>query len=129
VSLLLDTNALLWWLAGSRRLGRQARSSIGDPHNLVYVSAASAWEIAIKVALGKLDVPPNVATWLPAELAANRLTPLPIALSHALEVERLPQHHTDPFDRLLIAQAIAEGLTIVTGDAQFQRYNVPLVRC
>ena len=129
MNLLLDTSALLWWLAGSNRLGQRARDAIADPKNRVYLSAASAWEIAIKVGLGKLEVLPDLASWLPAELAANRFTPLPIDLRHALEVERLPRHHSDPFDRLLIAQAATEGLVIVTGDAQFEQYAVPVLLC
>ena len=128
MDLLLDTNALLWALAGDRRLGR-ARPIVADPRNAVSVSAASAWEIAIKVGLGKLRVPPDLATWLPAELAALRCTPLPITLDHALAVESLPRHHADPFDRLLIAQATVEGLTIVTGDPQIERYAVQVIRC
>ena len=85
--------------------------------------------MAIKVGVGKLAVPPDLTIWLPAQLAANRFLPLPISLQHALAVERLPRHHADPFDRLLIAQAAVEGLTIVTGDAQFERYNVHVAWC
>jgi PIN domain nuclease of toxin-antitoxin system len=129
VKLLLDTNALLWWLAGSPRLGRRAHTAIADPRNAVFVSAASAWEIAIKVGRGKLAVPPDPATWLPAQVQASRFSPLPITLAHALGVERLPLHHLDPFDRLLIAQANAERLTIVTGDSQLEPYGIPLIRC
>ena len=128
MNLLLDTNALLWWLGGSDRLGEPARRIIADPANVIYVSAASAWEIAIKRALGKLTVPPNLADWLPIALRENRFTPLAIGISHALEVETLAAHHADPFDRILIAQATAEGLTIVTGDPQIERYGVPIVR-
>ena len=124
MNLLLDTSALLWWLGDSERLGPLARSTIADPDNLIYVSAASAWEIAIKVQLGRLAGPPDPATWLPAELAANRFTPLAIGLHHALAVERLPPHHRDPFDRLLIAQAAIERLMLITGDWQLERYAV-----
>ncbi len=127
MNLLLETNALLWWLAGSDRLGRPARNAIADPDSDVYASAASAWEIAIKVGLGKLELPANVATWLPAQLTENRFVPLPISIAHALGVEDLPPHHTDPFDRLLVAQALVEGMTIVTGDAQLERYAVPVI--
>ena len=127
MNLLLDTSALLWWLAGSDRPAGRAQAATADPGNRVYVSAASAWEIAIKAGLGKLEVPADLATWLPAELIANRFTPLAIDLRHALEVEHLPWHHSDPFDRLLIAQAAAEGLAIVTGDSQFERYDVQIV--
>lgn len=125
---MLDTNALLWALSGDDRLGR-ASSVIADRHNRIFVSAASAWEIAFKLALGKLRVPPNLSTWSPSELALAQLTPLPIRLSHALRVEHLPQYHADPFDRILVAQAIHEGLTIVTGDSQFATYDVRVIRC
>jgi PIN domain nuclease of toxin-antitoxin system len=129
VRFLLDTHTLLWLLAGSERVSEQTREVLADPRNAVFVSVVCAWEIAIKVALGKLEVPPDVRSWLPAEIVASRLATLPITLDHALAVEHLPPHHTDPFDRLLIAQAIAENLTIVTGDAQFERYEVRVIRC
>ncbi len=129
MNLLLDTDALIWWLADSDRLGQRARSAIADPRNVVYVSAASAWEIAIKVWLGRLDLPPDTHSWLPVELANNRFVELPVSVEHALGVERLPMHHTDPFDRLLIAQALAERLVIVTGDTKLEPYGVRIVRC
>lgn len=128
MDLLLDTNALLWTLAGDERIG-QTVSLIGDRRNRVFVSAASAWEIAIKVGLGKLKVPPHLETWFPAELAGAQLTPLPIAIEHVLEVENLPRHHADPFDRLLIAQARRENLTLITADQQFEHYDVRVIRC
>jgi PIN domain nuclease of toxin-antitoxin system len=129
LNLLLDTNALLWWLNGSERLGGPARSVISNPRNVVYVSAASAWEIAIKLALGKLAVSVYAGNWLPEALRVNRFTALAITVEHALAVEHLPPHHTDPFDRLLLAQAVAENLTIVTADVKFEPYAVPLIRC
>jgi PIN domain nuclease of toxin-antitoxin system len=129
VNLLLDTHALLWFLVDDDRLNPATRELLADPLNDVSVSAASAWEIAIKASLGKLLVPPDIATWLPAQLATTRLTPLPISVFHAAAVERLPPHHSDPFDRLLIAQAVAEHLTIVTRDTQFERYEVRLIHC
>ena len=99
----LDTNALLWALTGDERLGRM--SLVGDRRNQVYVSAASAWEIAIKVGLGKLKVPADVASWLPSQLSLAQFTPMAIRIDHALEVEALLRHHADPIDRILIAQA------------------------
>jgi PIN domain nuclease of toxin-antitoxin system len=124
VNLLLDTHALLWWLTDSRKLGRRARAAIAGSANTVWVSAASAWEIAIKTALGRLEFkePPEVC--LPRELARNDFHELPVALDHALAVGTLPLHHTDPFDRLLIAQARAQALTLVTADSVFERYDV-----
>ncbi|MCC7105000.1 MAG: type II toxin-antitoxin system VapC family toxin [Chloroflexi bacterium] len=129
MDLLLDTNALLWWLTGSSQPGGQATAAVADPRNRVYVSAASAWEIAMKYGLGKLLLLSSPSTWLVPEISANRFTRLPISLDHALAVDTLPKHHTDPFDRLIIAQASAEGTTIVTGDDLFQRYQVAIIRC
>ena len=125
----MDTNALLWWLADSDRLAQAAREVLSSPDNVVYVSAVTAWEIAIKVAIGRLPVPPNVASWLPRQMEINRLAPLPITIGHAALVETLPPHHRDPFDRLLIAQARAGGLTLMSGDSVFSRYDVDLIRC
>jgi PIN domain nuclease of toxin-antitoxin system len=129
VNLLLDTHALLWLLADSSRLAPAARQLIADPVHDVFVSAASAWEIAIKASIRKLVVPPDIATWLPMRLASNRLTALPITVAHAASVERLPRHHADPFDRLLIAQALADNLAVVTRDPQFDPYEVRVIRC
>ena len=129
MNLLLDTHALLWFLGDDRRLQPATLKLLADPLNDVFVSAVSAWEIAIKAKLGKLPVPPNIAEWLPAQLLTNRLTPLSITVAHAASVEHLPAHHADPFDRLLIAQARAENLTLVTGDPQFERYEVRLLAC
>jgi PIN domain nuclease of toxin-antitoxin system len=127
VRLLLDTHALLWALAGDPRLRPEASAAITDRANAVYASAASAWEMAIKVALGKLDVPPDIAGWLPGELRASGIAPLAVTVEHAAGVEALPRHHADPFDRLLIAQALAENLVIVTVDRQFAAYGVRLL--
>jgi PIN domain nuclease of toxin-antitoxin system len=93
------------------------------------VSAASAWEIAVKFALGKLPLPEPPAAWLPDEVAANGFTPLPISVEHALAVAELPRHHADPFDRLLIAQAKAEQLAVVSSDDKLAAYDVDVIRC
>lgn len=120
--LLLDTNALLWWLAG-QGLTDQAREAIADPANLVAVSAVSAWEISIKKALGKLTAPDD----LEHQIQAGGFTPLPVTIAHGVAAGQLPRHHDDPFDRMLIAQAAAEGLTIVTRDQRFRHYNAALL--
>jgi len=122
VRLLLDTHALLWWLA-DEGLNPQAREAIADPDNLVAVSAASAWEISIKQALGKLTAPDD----LEQQLQAGGFTALPISIAHGIAAGRLPRHHEDPFDRVLIAQAMAEGMTIVTRDKRFDNYAVALL--
>jgi PIN domain nuclease of toxin-antitoxin system len=122
VRLLLDTHALLWWLADDD-LTAQARDAIADPANLVVVSAASAWEISIKKALGKLAAPDD----LEHQLQAGGLVPLPISIAHGVAAGELPRHHEDPFDRMLVAQAFAEGLTIMTRDKRFDDYGVALI--
>lgn len=124
MNLLLDTHVLLWWMADDPALGDRARDAIADPANGVWVSAASAWEIAIKAALGRLTLPGPVAEVLPPVLVDNDFSSLPITVDHALRVSGLPPVHADPFDRILIAQAIAQSWTLVTADAIFARYPV-----
>lgn len=123
MNLLLDTHVLLWWLDDYQVLSGAAQAAIRDGHNLVFVSAASAWEIAIKKALGKLDAPDD----LEEAVVASRFQSLPITLGHARGAGGLPHHHDDPFDRMLIAQAHAEQLTVITHDKRFGDYNVPLL--
>jgi PIN domain nuclease of toxin-antitoxin system len=121
--LLLDTHVLLWWLVDPKQLSRAARKAIQDGANPVYISAAVAWEIAIKKALGKLDAPDD----LEDAMEANRFLSLPITIPHALAVRSLPHHHRDPFDRMLIAQALHEGLRLVTRDSEIAKYPVPQI--
>ncbi len=120
--LLLDTHALLWWLA-DEGLTTEARDAIADPANLVAVSAASAWEISIKKALAKLAAPDD----LEQQVQTGGFLPLPISIAHGVAAGQLPYHHEDPFDRMLIAQAHIEGLTIVTRDKRFDVYGVALL--
>ena len=120
--LLLDTHALLWWLA-DEGLTTEARDAIANPANLVAVSAASAWEISIKKALGKLAAPDD----LEQQVQTGGFLPLPISIAHGVAAGQLPYHHEDPFDRMLIAQAHIEGLTIVTRDKRFDVYGVALL--
>lgn len=127
MNLLLDTHVLLWWMADDPALGDQARDAVADPGNGVWVSAASAWEIAIKAGLGRLTLPGPVAKVLPAALVESDFSPLPITVEHALRVCELPPIHADPFDRILIAQAITQTWTIVTADAVFARYPVNII--
>lgn len=119
--LLVDTHVLLWIAAGDDRLGPIARGALERAEHLVYVSAVTAWEIAIKRALDKLDAPEE----LEELFDAYRLTPLAVTVEHAMAVEHLPRHHRDPFDRMLVAQARCEGLTIVSNDARLAAYDVP----
>src|SRR5680860_438931 len=124
MNLLLDTHALIWILANEPILSAPARKAVEDPKNQVFVSAVTAWEIAIKRGLGKLRAPQN---YLEA-LRRYRFTPLDVTSEHALAVEELPPHHNDPFDRLLIAQARCERLTLVTCDKRFRQYEVQLLK-
>ena len=123
MTLLLDTHALLWWLADDPALTPVARTAIRAAETLVFVSAATAWEISIKQALGKLEAPDD----LEAALAASRFQSLPITVAHALAAGRLPRHHDDPFDRMLIAQAQHAQLTVVTHDPKFRLYEVAIL--
>ncbi|MFN2465209.1 MAG: type II toxin-antitoxin system VapC family toxin [Candidatus Dormibacteria bacterium] len=118
--LLLDTHVLLWWLAGSRKLPPSVREVIADESSDIWVSAASAWEIAIKKSLGKLSAPDDLLD----QLDDNGFESLPILVADALEAGALPPHHDDPFDRMLVAQARLSGLTLVTGDARMAAYDV-----
>lgn len=119
--LLLDTHALLWWLA-DEQLTAEARAAIADPKNAVAVSAASAWEISIKKALGKLAAPDD----LDEQVRACDFAALPISISHAMTAGQLPRHHDDPFDRMLIAQAQLEQMTVITRDKRFGDYDVAI---
>jgi PIN domain nuclease of toxin-antitoxin system len=123
MTLLLDTHVVLWWLDNPGQLSRQAKKAIQDGRNRVYVSAAVAWEIAIKKSLGKLEAPDD----LEEMIAANRFSPLPVTIPHALGVMSLPDHHRDPFDRILIAQALHEGFRLVTRDQEIAKYPVPQI--
>jgi PIN domain nuclease of toxin-antitoxin system len=123
MNLLLDTQALLWWLGDDPQLGTAARGAIADGGNTVFVSAASAWEMEIKRALGKLRTPENLAD----TLANERFIELPVSFAHAAAIRALPDLHRDPFDRMLIAQAKVERLTIVTSDPMFGRYQTPVL--
>ena len=123
-NLLLDTQAMLWFFWDDPQLSADAKASIEDADNRKLVSIASCWEVAIKVGLGKLDLGESSRSFLPREIARNNFELLPISLEHAITVEGLPLHHRDPFDRMLIAQAMVEGLTTVGADAVFDQYGV-----
>ncbi len=123
MKLLLDTHVALWWLADDDRVGGDAARQLDDASNRVLLSAAVAWEVAIKRSLGKLRAPAE----LTATLLGAGVQPLPITLEHASAVEALPWHHRDPFDRLLVAQAIVERATIVSHDDRLRSYDVPII--
>ena len=127
MKLLLDTHAWLWWIGEPERLGPEAASLIADRRNDVYLSAASSWEIAIKVRLGKLTLPEPPAQFVPSRMERDGIAALPISHPHALAVSSLPMHHRDPFDRMLIAQSRVEGIPIVTAGPEFGAYDVELI--
>ncbi|MFO7708306.1 MAG: type II toxin-antitoxin system VapC family toxin [Desulfobacterales bacterium] len=123
MNLLLDTHVLLWWLDDHPALSKPCRSAMADGSNLVFVSAAVIWEIRIKQALGKLKIPSKFREVLDQQ----PFNWLPITVEHAHAIQILPAHHRDPFDRMLIAQARVEGFTMVTHDAVFRKYKIPLM--
>jgi PIN domain nuclease of toxin-antitoxin system len=125
--LLLDTHAFLWWITDSPELSAQAGDLIRSPDNDLYLSAASGWEMAIKSQLGKLHLPGRPDQFIPDQLAKNAIQSLPIQMSHVLHVARLPALHRDPFDRLIIAQALLEKMPILTRDPDIRKYKVKTI--
>jgi PIN domain nuclease of toxin-antitoxin system len=124
VKLLLDTHAFLWWVGASQELSRKARTAVGSARNECFVSVASAWELAIKVGLGKLRIEGALDRFVPEQLAVNGFQALAIDLRHTARVASLPSHHRDPFDRLLVAQALEDDLSVLTANPVFARYGV-----
>jgi PIN domain nuclease of toxin-antitoxin system len=124
---LLDTNSFLWFISGSDRLSIDAKNFIADMQNQLVLSAASLWEIAIKISLGKLDLLQPYGQLIPQQLEENDIAVLPLEIGHLNKVIDLPFHHRDPFDRLIIAQALAEGIPVVSSDAVFSQYAVKLI--
>ena len=125
--LILDTHTFLWWITDDHRLSSRARHVIGDPSNELFLSAASAWEIAIKTKLGRLRLRERADRFIPDQLSRNSISPLPIEMSHALHTARLPDIHRDPFDRLIIAQSLLEKAPIVTADRVIRKYKVETI--
>ena len=123
---LLDTHTFLWAIADDKRLSRRAQKIFTGPNDL-WLSVASVWEILTKVKAGKLPLPEPSGPYLVRKAAENRIEVLPIKLDHILRIESLEVHHRDPFDRVLIAQSIEEGLPLVTSDPHFERYPVELI--
>lgn len=123
MQLLLDTHAFLWWNADAPALGQEARAAIATRESTVFVSAATAWEIELKRAKGKLAVEGDVEDWI----GLNAFVPLSIDIAHTVASAGLPPHHRDPFDRMLVAQAQLEELTLVTADSQIRRYEVQML--
>lgn len=125
--LLLDTHVLLWWIDGDPRISARSHALISDADNIVSVSVASVWEIAIKAGLGQLEVPPDLRGYLRRQLVRNEFELLPVLFEHAAAVRDLPLHHRDPFDRLLIAQSQIERLALISRDARMKAYEIEVL--
>lgn len=123
---LLDTHAFLWFITADSRLSSPARQVLTTGGNQLLLSVASVWEIAIKVSIGRLPIPLPLDDFIPEQLRINRIELLPVSLEHTFRVARLPLHHRDPFDRILAAQAMQEGVPLVSADAALDAY--PVVR-
>ncbi len=126
--ILLDTHVWLWMNGAVKRLSEPAREILTEGKQELYLSAASTWEIAIKHAAGRLELPQPPERYIPSTLAENEVKPLAIHQAHTWRAAALPLHHRDPFDRMLIAQAQAEGLRLMTADSKLGRYDVPILR-
>jgi len=124
---LLDTHAFLWFVLDDKRISTNAKLIIKDSKNEIFFSAASAWEMAIKIKLNRLKIKGNLESFIVEQLSANNILPLSITISHSLYTERLPQFHKDPFDRIIIAQSIVENLQLISTDKDIRKYNVKLV--
>ena len=124
---LLDTHVFLWWATNDPRLSHRALEIIGDERNEILFSAVSGWEIAEKARRGRLTLPRNLETFISQQIFANGFEVLSLRLAHALQVYSLPAYHKDPFDRLLIAQAIVEGAVLLSADAVFAQYPVTVL--
>ena len=124
---LLDTLTFLWWITDVDLLSEHVRDVIQDGDNTLYLSAASGWEIAIKARLGRLQLPGEPEKVIPEQMSLNAIQGLPIQMGHALRVHSLPDHHRDPFDRMLVAQSQVEELPILTADPQIAQYEVDVV--
>ncbi|MBF0227925.1 MAG: type II toxin-antitoxin system VapC family toxin [Desulfobacterales bacterium] len=124
MNLLLDTQALLWFLLNDSRLSEKARESIASMDYLVLISPASLWEVAIKISIGKYSLPEPFVTFWDKQLLINNFKLLPISVEHTAFVVSLPFHHRDPFDRLIIAQSLVEKIPVVSSDAIFDCYGV-----
>ncbi len=127
MKILIDTHCWLWWLANPDHLNDYARQLIADSQNTILLSAASAWEIMIKVAVDKLSLPEPPVRYIPSRLAAQGMTSLAIEQVHVLQVASLPLHHRDPFDRILIAQSQVEKLQLLTADRQLAVYDTQML--
>ncbi len=126
---LLDTVAWVWSVYADERLGDHAREILANGKEEIYLSAASSWELSIKMRLGKLNFPGSPAQVVPAFMAKQGLLSMAVTHLHAVKVYDLPPHHSDPFDRLIIAQAMVEGMAVLTSDRVFEKYPIDVIWC
>lgn len=124
MNFLLDTHGLIWFLTGDAQLSTRARTLIEDDSNRIFISIASLWEMAIKFSIGKLNIGRSFETLFPAQLDSNNIEVLDISIDHLKTVCKLPFHHRDPFDRILVAQALAEQWPVISADAVLDSYGV-----
>ena len=127
MKLLLDTHAFLWWVGGTPALGRRARAEVANPDNEVFLSIASCWELAVKLSLGKIRLTQSLERFIPEQLTQNGFALAGVEFRHVVRVADLPFHHRDPFDRLLVAQALHDDLAIVSADRVLRKYGVTVV--
>ncbi len=127
MKVLLDTHVFLWWITDDPKLSSRAREIMSNIENELYLSAASGWEISIKVQIGRLKLPDEPQRFIHSQMRTNAIQSLPILMNHALHVSTLPDHHRDPFDRLLIAQAQLEGFPILSADPQMAKYQIEAI--
>lgn len=124
---LLDTHTFLWWNMDDAQLSSLARELIADGNNEIFLSAASAWEIAIKTARGRLTLPEDPTRYVSNRLSLHGFQALPVQIHHAVQVYKLPLHHADPFDRLLIAQSQIESMSMISLDIEIRKYEVEVI--
>jgi len=127
VKALLDTHVFLWWVLDDKRLSPFVRDLVADGKNELFLSSASCWEMMIKAKIGRLAFPEAPEKYIPDQMHQNRILGLPIQIAHALHIHRLPGHHKDPFDRMLIAQAQVERMPVITNDSLLAAYDVEIL--
>lgn len=127
MNLLSDTHVFIWSFSNTKKLSPTVTNAFRNPSNRIFISVTTIWEMQIKIKLGKMIFKDTLENIINEQQAINNIQILPVELSHALYLENLPLHHKDPFDRLLISQAIVENMTLVTADAEFSKYQVNLL--
>ncbi|MBF0491779.1 MAG: type II toxin-antitoxin system VapC family toxin [Deltaproteobacteria bacterium] len=127
MKILLDTHIFIWWIHDNAQLSKKARAYIENENNDLFLSIASVWELSIKLALGKIELYQDLEFLISEELEKNNIDLLPIKLKHALHVNKLAHYHRDPFDRMLVSQALVEGIPLLSDDSLFKKYAVELL--